>query len=53
MRTRVQEHTPLVVLALSHQQDEAPEETWTLLASEHYRPVYTGRMAAFDTGGGT
>ncbi|MET7608235.1 hypothetical protein [Streptomyces avermitilis] len=49
MRTRVQEHTALVVLALSHRQNEGPGETWTLLASEHYGPVYTGRMAVFDT----
>lgn len=52
VRTRVQEHTAPVVLALSHGQDEAPGGNWTLLASERYRPVYTGRMAAFDTTNG-
>ena len=49
IRTRVQEHAALVVLALSHRQGEAPGTPWTLLASKHYRPVYTGRMAPFDT----
>ncbi|MCF4136518.1 hypothetical protein L1856_05885 [Streptomyces sp. Tue 6430] len=52
VRTRVQEHTAPVVLALSHRQDDTPGENWALLASEHYRPVYTGRMAAFDTTNG-
>ena len=49
VRTRVQEHTAPVVLVRGHGQDGAPGENWTLLASELYRPVYTGRMAAFDT----
>ncbi|MGQ4362596.1 hypothetical protein [Streptomyces sp. SAS_272] len=49
IRTSMQEHTALVGLALSHRQGEAPGPPWTLLAAEHYRPVYTGRMAPFDT----
>ncbi|KUO04638.1 hypothetical protein [Streptomyces caeruleatus] len=52
VRSRVQEHTAHVVLALSGQQDQAPGAGWELLASVTYHPVYTGRMAAFDTTNG-
>lgn len=52
VRSRVQEHTAPVVLALGSQQGQAPGAGWELLASVAYRPVYTGRMAAFDTTNG-
>lgn len=52
VRSRVQEHTAPVVLALGNQQGQAPGAGWELLASVAYRPVYTGRMAAFDTTNG-
>ncbi|MGW2233480.1 hypothetical protein [Streptomyces sp. NPDC001759] len=47
--SRVQEHSAPVVLAVNDQLDEAPGPAWTLLASVEYKPVYTGRMAVFDT----
>lgn len=49
VRSRVHEHTAPVVLALSGQQGQSPGVGWVLLASVPYQPVYTGRMAAFDT----
>ncbi|WLW54261.1 hypothetical protein [Streptomyces sp. YU58] len=49
VRSRVQVHTAPVVLALSSRHDQAPGDGWELLASVAYRPVYAGRMAAFDT----
>jgi hypothetical protein len=52
VRSRVQEHTAPVVLALSGQQGQAPGAGWELLASVAYHPDYTGRMAAFDTTNG-
>lgn len=55
VRSRVQGHTAPVVLALDNQrgqQGQAPGSGWELLASVAYRPVYTGRMAAFDTTNG-
>ncbi|MCX4908669.1 hypothetical protein [Streptomyces sp. NBC_00878] len=52
VRSRVQGHTAPVVLALSGQHGQTPGAGWELLASVAYRPVYTGRMAAFDTTSG-
>lgn len=52
VRSRVQEHTAPVVLALSSQHGQAPGAGWELLASVAYRPVYTGRMAALGTTNG-
>ncbi|MGW1712706.1 hypothetical protein [Streptomyces sp. NPDC002156] len=52
VRSRVQQHTAPVVLALGNQQGQTPGAGWELLASVAYRPVYTGRMAAFDTTNG-
>lgn len=55
VRSQVQQHTAPVVLALDDQQGQqgqAPGAGWELLASVAYRPVYTGRMAAFDTTAG-
>ncbi|MEV5342870.1 hypothetical protein AB0K93_31005 [Streptomyces sp. NPDC052676] len=45
----VQEHTALVVLAVSDREGEAPGPAWSLVASVDYQPVYRGRMAALDT----
>ncbi|MET8983175.1 hypothetical protein ABZX85_47145 [Streptomyces sp. NPDC004539] len=52
VRTRVQDHTAPVVLTLSQRQVESPGEGWVLVGSVPYRPVYTGRMSAFDTTNG-
>ena len=51
--TRVQEHRAPVVLAVNDRADEAPGPAWVLLTSVDYQPIYTGRMAAFDTMNGT
>ncbi|MGC9538338.1 hypothetical protein [Streptomyces sp. UG1] len=52
VRSRVQEHTARVVLALGGQHGQVPGAGWELLASVAYQPVYTGRVAAFDTTNG-
>ncbi|MEU9208055.1 hypothetical protein AB0D27_08915 [Streptomyces sp. NPDC048415] len=47
--SRVQEHSAPVVLVVSDRADEAPGPAWVLVTSVAYQPIYTGRMAAFDT----
>ncbi|TKS96149.1 hypothetical protein [Streptomyces lasalocidi] len=52
VRSRLQEDFASVALALSDRRDQAPGPEWALIASVTYRPVYKGRMAAFDTTNG-